>query len=118
MPRISGVLIAGESGMPSALSRGVPGAVPTYFVVLPAVGFGEVPARRFGGREAWWTPVVPATGLAPLGALAALTGVAAPRTASATRCASVVLLGVPALFARITRPASSPASPCGAPCCG
>ncbi|MGW0856505.1 hypothetical protein [Streptomyces sp. NPDC002690] len=77
-----------------------PGALLTYFVVLPAVGLSEVLGRRFGGREEWWVPVLPATVLAPLGVLAALTGIVAPLAAWGVW---VVLLTVAALFARIAR---------------
>ncbi|MFD6425995.1 hypothetical protein [Streptomyces sp. NPDC060198] len=81
-----------------------PGALLTYFVVLPAVGLGEVLGRRFGGREAWWwVAAVLATGLAPFGLLAALTGFVAPLAALASWGVGVVLLTVPALFARIAR---------------
>ncbi|MEU1090492.1 hypothetical protein ABZ401_27360 [Streptomyces sp. NPDC005892] len=73
-------------------------------LVIPAVQLSEVLGHRFGGREAWWwVPVVMAGGLAPLGALAALAGLAAPLTALLTWCVSVILLGVAALFARIAR---------------
>ncbi|WP_328719438.1 hypothetical protein OHT52_08000 [Streptomyces sp. NBC_00247] len=82
----------------------LPGALLTYFVVLPVVGLSEVLGRRFGGREAWWwVAVALAAGLAPFGLLAALTGVVAPLAALAGWGVWVVLLTVPALFARIAR---------------
>lgn len=72
--------------------------------MLPTVWLSGALGRRFTGRECWWwVPAIPAAGFAPLGALAALTGLAAPLTAFVTWCVSAILLGVAALFARIAR---------------
>ncbi|WP_328719439.1 hypothetical protein OHT52_08005 [Streptomyces sp. NBC_00247] len=87
-----------------AIPGALAGAVVSLLLVLPAVRLSEALGRRVTGREAWWwVPVVVAAGCAPLGVLAALTGVLGPFEAVGTWCAATVLLSVAALFTRVAR---------------
>ncbi|MFE9848118.1 hypothetical protein ACFYPN_04770 [Streptomyces sp. NPDC005576] len=80
------------------------GAVLSLVLVIPAVQLSAVLGHRFGGREAWWwVPVVMATGLAPLGVVAALAGYLGPIEAVMAWCAATVMLTVAGLVTRAAR---------------